>query len=230
MTKLKNIQHVFFDLDHTLWDFDRNSKLAFEDIFKKNNISVAIDDFLEVYVPINFQYWKYYRESRITKEQLRYGRLKNSFKELGVAIDDFLIDRLSVDYIDHLPNHNHLFEGAIAQLSNLHKKYELHIITNGFQEVQSLKLQNSKIDHFFKTITSSESVGVKKPDARIFKHALELAAADPKKSVMIGDNYEADILGAQNMGLHTICFNYHKAKLPESLVAIDDLTEISNFL
>ena len=80
MTKLKNIQHVFFDLDHTLWDFDRNSKLAFVDIFKKNNISVAIDDFLEVYVPINFQYWKYYRESRITKEQLRYGRLKNSFK------------------------------------------------------------------------------------------------------------------------------------------------------
>ena len=154
MTKLKNIQHVFFDLDHTLWDFDRNSKLAFEDIFKKNNISVAIDDFLEVYVPINFQYWKYYRESRITKEQLRYGRLKNSFKELGVAIDDFLIDRLSVDYIHHLPNHNHLFEGAVDQLSNLHKKYELHIITNGFQEVQSLKLQNSKIDHFFKTITT----------------------------------------------------------------------------
>ena len=230
MTKLKNIQHVFFDLDHTLWDFDRNSKLAFEDIFKKNNISVAIDDFLEVYVPINFQYWKYYRESRITKEQLRYGRLKNSFKELGIAIDDFLIDRLSVDYIHHLPNHNHLFEGAVDQLSNLHKKYELHIITNGFQEVQSLKLQNSKIDHFFKTITSSESVGVKKPDARIFKHALELAAADPTKSVMIGDNYEADILGAQNMGLHTICFNYHKTKLPESLVAIDDLTEISNFL
>jgi len=230
MTKLKNIQHVFFDLDHTLWDFDRNSKLAFVDIFKKNNISIAIDDFLEVYVPINFQYWKYYRESRITKEQLRYGRLKNSFKELGVAIDDFLIDRLSVDYIDHLPNHNHLFEGAIDQLSNLHKKYELHIITNGFQEVQSLKLQNSKIDHFFKTITSSESVGVKKPDARIFKHALELAAADPKKSVMIGDNYEADILGAQNMGLHTICFNYHRTDLPDHITSIEELVEINNYL
>ena len=230
MTKFKDIEHIFFDLDHTLWDFDRNSRLAFADIFQKNKIDVAIDDFLEAYEPINFQYWKYYRESRITKEQLRYGRLKNSFKAIGVSIDDHLIDRLSVDYIDYLPKHNYLFDGAVEQLEDLHKRFKLHIITNGFQEVQQLKLQNSKIDHYFKTVTSSESVGVKKPDSKIFLHAMDQAAAVPENSLMIGDNYEADIEGALNVGMRSICFNYHKTELPPAIHKIDFLSEISRYL
>jgi len=213
MHKLEGIKHVFFDLDHTLWDFDRNSELAFQAIFEKNRIDLPVNRFLEVYKPINFEYWKYYREARVTKEQLRYGRLKKSFDALQVHIDDFLINRLSVDYIDYLPRHNHLFEGALQLLEELERDYDLHIITNGFEEVQHLKLKNSKIDHYFKTVTSSEAVGVKKPDPKIFNHALKIAGAKVEESVMVGDTYEADIVGAQNIGMQTIFYNYHNEKL-----------------
>ena len=230
MTKFKGIKHVFFDLDHTRWGFDRNSELAFQDIFEKNSIRVNVEDFLKVYTPINFEYWKYYREARVTKEQLRYGRLKKSFDALQINIDDFLIDRLSIDYIDYLPKHNHLFDGVLELLEELNEKYQLHIITNGFKEVQTLKLQNSKIEHYFKTMTSSEAAGVKKPDSKIFHHALNVAAATVTESIMVGDTYEADIVGAQNIGMQTICFNYHKTVLKADEVVVDDIKSVRLFL
>ena len=230
MNKLNGINHVFFDLDHTLWDFDRNSSLAFETIFKKNKIDVPVETFLEAYVPINKQYWKYYRESRVSKEQLRYGRLKKSFDSISIAIDDFLIDKLANDYITHLPDHNHLFEGTVELLEELNKKYQLHIITNGFEEVQHLKLKNSKIDQYFKTVTSSESVGVKKPDPKIFLHALDVAGATAAASVMIGDTYDADIVGAQHVGMRTIFFDYHMTKPSGVENAIPSLLLIRNYL
>ena len=230
MNKLPGVKHVFFDLDHTLWDFDRNSKLAFETIFEKNKIVVPVEEFLDVYSPINFQYWKYFRESKITKEQLRYGRLKKSFEGLNINIDDYLINKLSDDYITHLPDHNHLFDGALDLLEDLNTKYALHIITNGFEQVQALKLKKSKIDHFFKTVTSSESVGVKKPDVKIFHHALTQAGAQVQESIMIGDTYEADILGAKNIGMRTIFFNYHKANHDHEEVEIDRIDAVKIFL
>lgn len=230
MNKLDNLKDIFFDLDHTLWDFDKNSALAFQHIFEKNRISVPVDDFLEVYLPINFKYWKYYREARITKEKLRYGRLHQSFTQLGYTIDDHLIHKLSEDYILHLPDHNHLFAGTHELLKELSRHYSLHIITNGFEEVQHIKLKRSKIDHFFTTLTSSESAGAKKPDSRIFEFALKNANAKVETSLMIGDTYEADIIGARNMGMHTILFNYHKANpLPEDRV-VEELTEILNHI
>ncbi|WP_051907794.1 YjjG family noncanonical pyrimidine nucleotidase [Flavimarina sp. Hel_I_48] len=226
MSKLTNIKHIFFDLDHTLWDFDKNSELAFKHIFEKNNIAVPLHEFLEVYKPINFRYWKYYRESKITKEKLRYGRLSNSFSSLGFGIDKHMIDKLSEDYITHLPDNNHLFEGTYDLLSELSKNYNLHIITNGFEEVQHLKLKRSKIDCFFQTITTSESVGVKKPDPRIFNFALAQAGASIENSLMIGDTYEADILGARALGIETILFNYHLAEAQEGDRVVMRLLEI----
>ncbi|RXG22699.1 YjjG family noncanonical pyrimidine nucleotidase [Leeuwenhoekiella aequorea] len=230
MSKLSGVNHIFFDLDHTLWDFDKNSKLAFETIFEKNKIAVPVEEFLAVYSPINFRYWKYFRESKITKEQLRYGRLKKSFEGLKVNIDDYLINKLSDDYITHLPDHNNLFDGTLELLEELYKNYKLHIITNGFEEVQTLKLKKSKIDHFFKTVTSSESVGVKKPDMRIFHHALSTAGAGVAESVMIGDTYEADILGAQRVGMRTIFFNYHKEIAHNEQLVIDRIDSVKIFL
>lgn len=230
MTKLKDIKHVFFDLDHTLWDFDKNSALAFAKIFEKNKIDVSLEDFLEVYKPINIKYWKYYREARVTKEQLRYGRLSNSFKGLNIEIDDFLINRLADDYITYLPQNNYLFKNVISVLESLVKSYQLHIITNGFEEVQMLKLQKSKIDSFFKTITTSESAGVKKPDPKIFYHALKAAGATAAESVMIGDSYEADVLGAKALGIEAICFNYHQTELREDDICIYDLNDLHTYL
>ena len=230
MSKLPDIKHVFFDLDHTLWDFDKNSAVAFDAIFKKNRIDVPVEEFLNVYIPINFNYWKYFREARITKEQLRYSRLKKTFDGLNVQIDDFLINRLADDYIVHLPQTNHLFDGTLELLAYLNAQYDLHIITNGFEEVQMKKLKNSGIDFYFKSVTTSESVGVKKPDPKIFLHALQQVNATSTQSVMIGDTYEADILGAQGVGMHTICFNYHKADLSKKERVVKELLEIRQFL
>ena len=227
---MKTITDIFFDLDHTLWDFDRNSAFAFKEIFKLNTIEVNFEEFLEVYSPINFEYWKWYREDRVTKAQLRYGRFKKTFDALNIQVTDDVIDKLSHDYIDHLPNHNHLFDNTIEVLSYLHDKYNLHIITNGFEEVQTKKLVNSKIDHFFKVVVTSEAAGVKKPHPKIFEYAFAKANTSPQQSMMIGDTYEADIVGAENAGMQTICFNYHKLDLPEENIVIDKLLEIKKHL
>jgi len=227
---MKNITDVFFDLDHTLWDFDRNSALAFKAIFRLNDIDIAYDKFLEVYAPINFTYWKWYREDRVTKAQLRYGRFKKTFDTLGVKVTDDIIDKLSEDYINYLPHNNHLFDHAIEILEYLNSKYRLHIITNGFEEVQTKKLINSKIDHFFKTVITSEAAGVKKPHSKIFEMALRESGAQIKSSIMIGDTYEADIVGAQTVGMTAICFNYHNLEIPDDIIVVDDLIEIRNYL
>jgi len=228
--KINNISHVFFDLDHTLWDFDKNSALTFEKIFELNNIKINLDEFLKIYVPINFRYWKLYREEKIDKAKLRYGRLNDAFNVLNLKVKSSLIYKLSDDYILYLPTFNHLFEGAIETLEYLQNKYKLHIITNGFKEVQQGKLNNSNIDKYFTTVTNSEMVGVKKPNPKIFKHALNKASASKENSIMIGDNYEADILGALNFGIDAICFNYHKELLTINIKQISKLNELKKYL
>lgn len=228
--KIKGITDIFFDLDHTLWDFDKNSALTFKKIFEIHNIDLVLDDFLEVYEPINLKYWKMYREERIDKASLRYGRLKNSFDAIELFIEDNLIDILSEEYIAHLPSNNYLFDGTFEILNYLEKNYQLHIITNGFHEVQHGKLRNSKIDSYFKTVTNSEMVGVKKPDPIIFEHALNLAKASANSSVMIGDNWEADIQGALNVGLDAICFNIHGIDLDKNIKQITNLLELKAYL
>lgn len=190
--KLNNITHVFFDLDHTLWDFDKNSSLTFNKIFKLNNIDIELKDFLKIYEPINFNYWKLYRQERIDKESLRYNRLSDTFDALNFDIKSSMINKLSEQYICHLSTFNNLFDGATEILDYLFPKYQLHIITNGFKEVQQGKLNNAHIDHYFQTVTNSEMVGVKKPNPKIFNHALSQARATIEGSVMIGDNLEAD--------------------------------------
>ena len=127
------LQHVFFDLDHTLWDFEKNSGLAFQKVFTSYNIPLDLNDFLKVYKPINARYWKLYREEKVTKERLRYRRLKDVFDTLKFSISDDLINLIAIKYIDFLPEFNHLFDGTFELLDYLKDKYTLHIITNGFE-------------------------------------------------------------------------------------------------
>ena len=228
--KIENIKHVFFDLDHTLWDFDKNSALTFQKIFDMHNVDVQFADFIKVYEPINLRYWKLYRDEQIDKTSLRYGRLKDAFDELNYYIDDELINQLSIDYITHLGTFNHLFEGTVDLLDYLYPKYELHIITNGFEEVQLRKMTSSNINHYFKTITNSEIAGVKKPNPIIFDHALKVANAKPDESIMIGDSYEADILGALNVGYDVIFFNYNNQKIEPKVKQVRDLFQIKMYL
>jgi len=224
-----NIKHVFFDLDHTLWDFDKNSGLTFEKIFKLNCLDIRLDEFLEVYEPINFKYWKLYREERVSKSALRYGRLKDAFDAINVSVEDEMIDHLSVAYIDHLTTFNHLFEGTTDILEYLKGKYNLHIITNGFDKVQKVKLAKSGISNYFATVTTSESVNVKKPNPKIFEYALQSAKANADESIMIGDCLEADVIGAFNMGIKPIYFN-EKGDKETNFISVKSLTDIKQYL
>lgn len=221
------ITDVFFDLDHTLWDFEKNSALAFETVLSKHGVEVPLDDFLHYYVPLNIKYWELYRVDAISQEELRYGRLKDSFDALGVSVSDEIIDRISEDYIAHLPLYNHLFDGTVDILDYLKTKYRLHIITNGFHQIQEAKLRNSNIFHYFDTVTHSETAGVKKPNPLIFQHAMKRAGTTPEASLMIGDCIEADVRGAMDCGMNAI----HFCEIPsDGVKTISRLEDLKQFL
>ncbi|MGC1631763.1 MAG: YjjG family noncanonical pyrimidine nucleotidase [Gelidibacter sp.] len=228
--KIKAIKHVFFDLDHTLWDFDKNSALTFGKIFKMHNLDLRLETFLEVYEPVNLRYWKRYSHDEIDQMELRYGRLRDTFKEIGFGVDETLIHNLSVDYIKYLSGFSHLFDGTLELLQYLKPKYQLHIITNGFEEAQLKKMNSSDITSYFKTITNAEMAGVKKPNPIIFDHALKIANAQSHESIMIGDNYEADVLGALKVGYDAIFFNYRKDPTEPHIKQINHLLQIKKYL
>ena len=224
------VTDIFFDLDHTLWDFEKNSALTFKKILQEHDVTVDLDEFLGYYVPINLEYWKLYREEKIEKKALRYHRLKTTFDQLQYAIDDNTVNSLSTAYIAHLSSFNHLLPNTLEILEYLRPKYKLHIITNGFQEVQEKKMKNSGILRFFDQIINSEMAGVKKPNPHIFKLALNKANVNSTCSMMIGDSIEADILGAQAVGFHTLHFNAHNDPLHDYCEMIHDLVEIKKYL
>ena len=226
----KIVTDVFFDLDHTLWDFEKNSALTFEKILLENQIPVDLDDFLKVYVPNNLVYWRLFREDKISKTDLRYQRLKVTFDSLGLKVSDVVINHLSEEYIAHLSSNNHLFPNTIEVLNYLKPKYQLHIITNGFQEVQDKKIKNSNIDSFFTHVINSEMAGVKKPNPIIFELALHKANTVPEKSLMIGDSLEADIIGAKASGFHVLHFNAHNEERHNICDIITELDEIKSYL
>jgi YjjG family noncanonical pyrimidine nucleotidase len=225
-----NITHIFFDLDHTLWDFDKNSGFAFERIFNENKIDINLKDFLHYYIPTNVKYWEMYRKDEITQSELRYGRLKETFDLIDYKTNQETIDFFSHQYIEYLPKFTELFDGAIETLDYLSSKYNLHIITNGFQDVQDKKMSNSNIKHYFKTITNSEMAGVKKPNPIIFEHALQKAAAKKEESIMIGDCLEADVGGALNFGMKALFFNSNKIEINQNINQINTLIELKNLL
>ncbi len=224
------VTDVFFDLDHTLWDFEKNSALTFRKIFADHGIDLDLDTFLTEYVPANLAYWKLYREGKIGKEDLRYSRLRTVFDTVRYRVEDEVIHSLAHAYIEHLSTHDHLVPNTREILEYLRPRYRLHIITNGFQEVQGRKLVNSGIADFFDEVINSEMAGVKKPDPLIFRMALNRTQVLPQHAIMVGDNLEADILGARAVGFHTIHLNVHNEPPHEYGVIIRDLREIKSYL
>ncbi|MCH3880851.1 YjjG family noncanonical pyrimidine nucleotidase [Tenacibaculum aquimarinum] len=226
-----NIKHVFFDLDHTLWDFDKNSELTFQEVFQELEISIKVNDFLEVYMPINLNYWRLFREEKVSKSKLRYGRLKDSFNALEFTISDGKINKIADLYIEYLPNYNYLLEGTLDLLDYLKSKYKMHIITNGFDEVQHLKIKKSGLNSYFDKIITSESVGVKKPNPKIFEFALNQANTIPQESIMIGDSYDADVIGALEFGMMAIHCNFKAAENKiGGILSVNSLKQIKDYL
>ena len=203
-------KHVFFDLDRTLWDFDAAAEVAFERIYDQYNLkSLGIPsahEFHEVYHPLNERLWELYREDKITKDDLNRTRFLKPLEHYGIH-DVELADHLSEDYVYWSPRIVRLVPGTMELLDYLKPKYHLHLITNGFQEVQHTKLSGSGLEPYFETLTVSEEVGVKKPNPEIFRYALRKAHATVEESLMIGDEMAVDIDGARAAGMDQIFFN-----------------------
>lgn len=225
-----NITDVFFDLDHTLWDFDRNSEMAFDRILKDKFPEINSQDFIEKYIPINQACWKLYQNNEISYLELRYNRLKHSFDALNSTISDDAINQIANDYLEFLTDNNHLFDGAIAILDYLKPKYNLHIITNGFADIQDKKINKASLSGYFSTITNSDVAGVKKPNPDIFEFALNLAKTKKENSIMIGDSFEADVIGALDAGLDAIFFNENNIPVAENVKQISHLLELKKYL
>ena len=203
-------KHLFFDLDRTLWDFDAAAEVAFERIYEKYNLkSLGIPnahEFHEVYHPLNEQLWVLYRADKITKDELNRTRFLKPLEHYGIH-DIELADHLSEDYVYWSPRIVRLVPGTMELLDYLKPKYHLHLITNGFQEVQHTKLSGSGLEPYFETLTVSEEVGVKKPNPEIFFYALRKAHATAEESLVIGDEMAVDIDGARAAGIDQVFFN-----------------------
>lgn len=229
MNNSREITDIFFDLDHTLYDFEANAKATFDDAFRQYNVSLQ-SDFMTVFTPINDKYWQKLTHNQISREVLRYGRLKDSFDVLGLSVDDETIHNISDFFMENLCKKGKVFPGTFEILDYLKPKYKLHLITNGPEKIQHQKLEVTKLKPYFRTMTTSEKAGVKKPYPQIFEFALKAAQTQPHQSVMIGDNPEADIEGAINAGLGAVFFNEKKAANPKKFTEIYHLEQIKNIL
>lgn len=207
---MKSYKHIFFDLDRTLWDFDAAAEVAFERIYEKYELKKLgipnAHDFHEVYHPLNEHLWELYRADKITKDDLNRSRFLKPLEHYGIH-DIELADHLSTDYVYYSPRIVRLVPHTMELLDYLKPKYHLHLITNGFQEVQHTKLSGSGLEPYFETLTVSEEVGVKKPNPEIFLFALKKAGATAQESLMIGDEMAVDIDGARAAGIDQIFFN-----------------------
>jgi putative hydrolase of the HAD superfamily len=246
--------NIFFDLDHTLWDFEQNSKQTLFSLYQKyelsdkviSNEAISFDDFVIAFQTTTKFLWKQHHEGLVDKVKIRQRRFTLIFEELYKMTNQKLKKRINEEYIfDKIfyqnrypnlleeleneyqymcPRQPNLLPFSLEMLTYLHSKgYQLHILTNGFEESQKLKLEYSGILHFFKNIITSECTGFTKPNPIIFNHALAISNATPQNSIMIGDSFDADILGARSLGMKTIFYNPHK-KTPQHSVASYDIS------
>ncbi|MBB78285.1 MAG: noncanonical pyrimidine nucleotidase, YjjG family [Crocinitomicaceae bacterium] len=204
------MKNIFFDLDRTLWDFEKNSEKALMLIYKELHLEKQLksfDSFLKTYKKINSSLWHQYGLGKIKKSELRVSRFSLTLNKFGIN-DNFLAKKLGDEYIKTSPYQTSLFPYAIETLKNLiNDGYKLHIITNGFKEVQYIKLEKSKLINFFSVIVCSEEVGKNKPAKDVFEYAISKAKAKATESIMIGDDYLVDIIGAEKVGMKGILFN-----------------------
>ncbi|WP_276091150.1 YjjG family noncanonical pyrimidine nucleotidase [Pedobacter sp. JY14-1] len=211
------IRHLFFDLDHTLWDFDKNAQETLNELYEQYRLCDlglnSCEDFITTYTANNHALWAEYHLGRISKETLREQRFRKTFLELGVH-PDHIPHQFEDDYVRLTPYRTHLFSGAEQVLSYLQQKYTLHIISNGFKEPTLVKMEVSGLNPYFRNVIISEDVGVNKPDKAIFEYALDKAGATVAESIMIGDSIEADIRGAQGYGMQAIYFNPEGKEAP----------------
>ncbi|MFT6210142.1 MAG: putative hydrolase of the HAD superfamily [Bacteroidia bacterium] len=231
---MKKIKHIFFDLDRTLWDFESNSEATLKELFLEfkltEKLGVPDGDFIREYKRINEIFWEDYRKGTIKKEYLRYGRFDTALKFFGHS-DKEMASEIGDFYISRSPRKTGLVDGCIEVLEYLKPKYHLHIITNGFEEVQHIKMESSGLTPYFQNIITSESAGAKKPSNVIFNHAEELTGALSHNSIMIGDHYDADVVGAIDSKWEAILYEPDQPKMEnDEYIHIHHLKELLTIL
>lgn len=204
-------QHLFFDLDHTLWDFERNSSESLQDIYHSLSLNKygvsSLENFVNTFLRINTQLWDDFDHGRLHHSYIREKRFLMVFEELGIPCPDNHLE-IGELYLQTLPQKKHLLEGALDILEYAtNKGYKMHIVTNGFTAIQAKKLSSSGIHHFFENVVTFEGANAKKPEPAIFSYALKMAQTAPENCLMIGDNWVADIQGASRSGLDTVYLN-----------------------
>lgn len=232
---MKHYKHLFFDWDHTLWDFEKNSETSLERLFGELKLSSlgipSFEEFYPIYLEINDKKWVFYREGKIDKATLRASRFRETFAHFGVEQDE-VAWTLEERYIAETPYGTHLIPGTEEVLEALKDRgYRMHIITNGFTESQIIKFRESGLQHYFEVLLCSDAVGANKPDPKIFRAALKASGAQRSESLMIGDNLIADCVGAKNQGIDQVFFNPKSVKHTERLTyEIKELTELLEIL
>jgi putative hydrolase of the HAD superfamily len=227
-------KHIFFDLDHTLWDADANSAEALKELYMKHNLhEKGVTDqkeFIEKYIEINLKFWDDYANGIISKQSLRYKRFLVVLQHFGIKNYD-LSYKLSEEYVAIAPHKSIVQPHTHEVLEYLGKKYSLHIITNGFEDAQHHKLKASKLEGCFKHVITAEKAGSKKPAREIFDYALKLAKASADESILVGDNLEVDILGARAAGWDQVYYNLTGRKHNELIsYEISSLKELMRIL
>jgi putative hydrolase of the HAD superfamily len=231
---LKKYRTIFFDLDHTLWDFEKNSAETLHELFHDNNLAervgVSAEVFITRYKTINYEMWEAYRKGDLNKELLRTERFRKAFAEFDFH-DQEILDIFSSEYVEKSPEKTHLFPHANEVLDYLHGEYKMLIITNGFEEVQHRKLHNCGLKKYFSEVITSEKAGARKPHADIYLYAMAVSESRAHQSIMIGDEPMIDLLGAQNLGMDQVYFDPHNEKIPfDSTYRINSLLELKRIL
>lgn len=218
---------IFFDLDDTLIDTAKSSKEALHDIYidyRINNYYPEFDDFFKKYMSINLNLWSLYEHNKIDKETLKAERFKKSLADF-IDLSPQQSLEINNDFMDRGTRKKNVIEGVKEVLDYLQPKYELYILSNGFQEVQDQKMENAELKPYFKKVILSDHVGKNKPHPLIFSHALDEARVANTSSIMIGDNINTDILGAKNSNIDQIWYN---PKQQEDDKGVDPTYTINN--
>jgi putative hydrolase of the HAD superfamily len=229
-------KYLFFDLDHTLWDTNKNSEDSLRELYIELNLKgygiPSFEEFFQIYTKHNERLWGLYAENQIAKDVLRTNRFYLTFIDFQIDNND-LAHEIANEFIERTPRKPNLIEGAKELLEVLYKDYNLSIITNGFKESQHTKLMYSGIDHFFEksNVFISEELGFHKPDPSIFNHAMKTVGAHDKKDCfMIGDTFATDIVGAVNAGWNAIHYSPEGKVHHEPIITVQKLMEITDCL
>jgi len=230
----EQLKCIFFDLDHTLWDYETNSRETLHELFITHSLSergvANFDKFHQEFKRVNSALWELYDTGRIGSEVIREERFKQILNAFN-AFDKKLSDDLSVEYLFECPKKNNLMPHAIETLQYLSKRYKLSIITNGFEEIQNTKLSSGNLHQYFDHIVTSQKAGHRKPAREIFDYTLSENGASHHEAVMIGDNLQTDIKGARDASISHVFYNPEKISHQDNVtLEIESLKELCSYL